>query len=159
MLVKKSTFASDEVVQALAEDPRGGTWREVEDVVAHVGCSKGRCRYLIRYKGFSTAFDEWKKTCDVSEELVRDYEKLLGGACLAGPAGGGSHSTGPGIGSDGRAPIQSCRRSIHAVRFVALRSVGVESGGMLVRTWIGLPDGPIVSIGCVSRVVTYWGNC
>ena len=77
-------FASDEVSQALATDPRGGTWWEVEDVVAHVGY-KGLRRYLVRYKGFSAAFDEWKRTCDVSEELVRDYEELLSRACRTGP--------------------------------------------------------------------------
>ena len=56
--------------------PRGGTWWEVEDVVAHVGTGSRR-RYLVRYKGFSAAFDEWKRTCDVSDVLVRDYEELL----------------------------------------------------------------------------------
>ena len=45
-LVEEPVFASDEVAQALATDPRGGTWWEVEDVVAHVG-SKGRRRYLV----------------------------------------------------------------------------------------------------------------
>lgn len=84
-LVEEPVFASGEVAQALATDPRGGTWWEVEDVVAHVG-SKGRRRYLVRYKGFSATFDEWKRTCDVSEELVQDYEELLRRACPAGPA-------------------------------------------------------------------------
>ena len=84
-LVEEPVFASDEIAQALATDPRGGTWWEVEDVVAHVG-SKGRRRYLVRYKGFSATFDEWKRTCDVSEELVQDYEELLRRACPAGPA-------------------------------------------------------------------------
>ena len=44
--------------------------------MAHVGTGSRR-RYLVRYKGFSAAFDEWKRTCDVSDVLVRDYEELL----------------------------------------------------------------------------------
>ena len=31
-------------------------------------------------------FDEWKRTCDVSEELVRYYEDLLRVTCPAGPS-------------------------------------------------------------------------
>ena len=74
--VADPVLASEDVAQALASDPRGGTWWEVEDVVAHVGTGSRR-RYLVRYKGFSAAFDEWKRTSDVSDVLVRDYEELL----------------------------------------------------------------------------------
>lgn len=74
--VADPVLASEDVAQALASDPRGGTWWEVEDVVAHVGTGSRR-RYLVRYKGFSAAFDEWKRTCNVSDVLVRDYEELL----------------------------------------------------------------------------------
>ena len=44
-------------------DPRGGTWWEVEDVVAsHHG--PGRRMFLVRYKGFGPAYDEWKAERD-----------------------------------------------------------------------------------------------
>ena len=61
--------------EALIVDPRGGTWWEVEDVVAHRWC-KGQRKFLVRYKGFGPSFDEWKQEEDVSEQLVKDYDEL-----------------------------------------------------------------------------------
>lgn len=61
----------------IMDDPRGGSWWEVEDVVAHTGrWRKGR-RYLVRYLGFPASFDEWKAPADVSQALVDSYEELL----------------------------------------------------------------------------------
>ena len=34
-------------------------------------------QYLVRYKGFSEAYDEWKGAKDVSVALVREYLDLL----------------------------------------------------------------------------------
>ena len=42
---------------ALCHDPRGGTWWEVEDVVA-CKVTRKKTQYLVRYKGFSEAYDE-----------------------------------------------------------------------------------------------------
>ena len=68
---------SEEDVQpeALAVDPRGGTWWEVEDVVAHQRRC-GRRRFLVQYKGFSPAYDEWKSEQDVSPQLIEEYDEL-----------------------------------------------------------------------------------
>ncbi|MFN9898395.1 MAG: hypothetical protein ACK55Z_06270, partial [bacterium] len=45
--------------EALVVDPRGGTWWKVEDGVAsHRG--PGRRMFLVRYKCFGPAYDEWK---------------------------------------------------------------------------------------------------
>jgi hypothetical protein len=69
----------DDQPEALVVDPRGGTWWEVEDVVAHrrrKGRGKGRRLFLVRYKGFGPSFDEWKREEDVSERLVREYDEL-----------------------------------------------------------------------------------
>ena len=65
----------DEQPVALIEDPRGGTWWEVEDVVSHLDRKNGR-RFLVRYKGFGPSYDEWKSEKDVSERLVREYDEL-----------------------------------------------------------------------------------
>jgi hypothetical protein len=89
---------SEEVVQALADDPRGGTWWEVEDVVASRVTKAGAVKYLVRYKGFSAAFDEWKGSKDVSEALVKDYQELVARAAKATEP---KHSA-PGDGSSGR---------------------------------------------------------
>ena len=61
----------------IMDDPRGGSWWEVEDVVAHVGRSRKDRRYLVRYLGFPASFDEWKGPSDVSKVLVESYEALL----------------------------------------------------------------------------------
>jgi hypothetical protein len=65
-------------------DPRGGTWWEVEDVVAHRWC-KGQRKFLVRYKGFGPSFDEWKQEEDVSEQLVKDYDELCRLFCAQDP--------------------------------------------------------------------------
>ena len=73
---------------AIMEDPRGGAWWEVEDVVAareHKG--SGRRRFLVRFKGFGPEFDEWKSEADVSEKLVQAYDDLCQRA-RGGDAGG-----------------------------------------------------------------------
>ena len=63
--------------EALVEDPRGGTWWEVEDVVAHRGRrGKPGRRFLVRYKGFGPSYDEWKTEKDVSAKLVEEYDEL-----------------------------------------------------------------------------------
>ena len=78
---------SDPDVAALCQDPRGGTWWEVEDVVATRVTRRGRGRrrtqYLVRYKGFSEAYDEWKDEKDVSTVLVQHYSDLLQQAAAA----------------------------------------------------------------------------
>jgi hypothetical protein len=65
----------DDQPEALVVDPRGGTWWEVEDVMAH---RQGRYQrsFLVRYKGFGPSFDEWKREEDVSEHLIREYDEL-----------------------------------------------------------------------------------
>jgi len=64
-------------------DPRGCTWWEVEDVVAsHRG--PGRRMFLVRYKGFGPAYDEWKAERDVSPQLIKEYDELCR---LAAPGG------------------------------------------------------------------------
>ena len=70
------------MTQPWCHDPRGGTWWEVEDVVA---CKKvkGKTRYLVLYKGFSEAYDEWKAERDVSKVLVQSYRELLERAAAA----------------------------------------------------------------------------
>jgi hypothetical protein len=77
----------DPDVAALCQDPRGGTWWEVEDVVATRVTRRGRGRrrtqYLVRYKGFSEAYDEWKDEKDVSTVLVQHYSDLLQQAAAA----------------------------------------------------------------------------
>ena len=76
----------DPGVAALCQDPRGGTWWEVDDVVATRVNRKGRHRrtqYLVRYKGFSEAYDEWKDERDVSAVLVQQYQDLLREAAAA----------------------------------------------------------------------------
>jgi hypothetical protein len=69
-------------------DPRGGTWWEVEDVMAHRQQRYGRRFFLVRYKGFGPSFDEWKREEDVSEQLIREYDELcrLAGAQEETPA-------------------------------------------------------------------------
>jgi hypothetical protein len=63
--------------EALVEDPRGGTWWEVEDVVAHRGRrGKPGRRFLVRYKGFGPSYDEWKTEKDVSAKLIEEYDEL-----------------------------------------------------------------------------------
>ena len=37
---------------------------------------KGARRFLLRFKGFGPAFDEWKEEADVSEVLVQAYDEL-----------------------------------------------------------------------------------
>ena len=37
---------------------------------------KGARRFLVRFKGFGPAFDEWKEEADVSEVLVQAYDEL-----------------------------------------------------------------------------------
>ena len=71
-----TVLEADPSVAALCEDPRGGSWWEVEDVVASRIVHKKR-QYLVRYKGFSEAYDEWKGAKDVSVALVREYLDLL----------------------------------------------------------------------------------
>ena len=61
---------------AIMEDPRGGSWWEVEDVVATKAARAGRRRFLVRYKGFGPEFDEWKDEADVSVCLVEAYDEL-----------------------------------------------------------------------------------
>ena len=74
------------MVEALAIDPRGGTWWEVEDVVSHQACPRGGRpkKYLVRYKGFDASFDEWKAPRDVSQVLIDGYQELLTQALKAG---------------------------------------------------------------------------
>jgi hypothetical protein len=63
--------------EALVVDPRDGTWWEVEDVVAHQrGQNGNRRRFLVRYKGFGPAFDEWKTERDVSPQPIKEYDEL-----------------------------------------------------------------------------------
>ena len=57
-------------------DPRGGAWWEVEDVVASHRGPKGNRRFLVRYKGFGPAYDEWKAEHDVSPQLIKEYDEL-----------------------------------------------------------------------------------
>ena len=73
-------------IEAVAIDPRGGTWWEVEDVVSHQPCPRGGRpkRYLVRYKGFDSSFDEWKGPRDVSQVLIDEYQELLTRALQAG---------------------------------------------------------------------------
>jgi len=73
-------------IEAVAIDPRGGTWWEVEDVVSHQPCPRGGRpkRYLVRYKGFDSSFDEWKGPRDVSQVLIDEYQGLLTRALQAG---------------------------------------------------------------------------
>ena len=75
-------LAADPATEALCQDPRGGTWWEVEDVVTtrHGGKTKNgkrQLQYLVRYKGFTEAYDEWKAERDVSEALIRGYKALV----------------------------------------------------------------------------------
>ena len=65
----------DDQPEALVVDPRGGTWWEVEDVMAHQQRRNQRV-FLVRYKGFGPSFDEWKREEDVSEQLVKEYDEL-----------------------------------------------------------------------------------
>ncbi len=65
----------DSQPEALIVDPRGGTWWEVDDVVAH-RWRKGQHKFLVRYKGFGPSFDEWKREEDVSEQLIKGYDEL-----------------------------------------------------------------------------------
>ncbi len=65
----------DDRPEALVVDPRGGTWWEVEDVMAHRQRHSRRL-FLVRYKGFGPSFDEWKREEDVSEQLIREYNEL-----------------------------------------------------------------------------------
>ena len=65
-----------ELETALCRDPRRMAWWEIEDVVANKGPGKHR-RYLVRYKGLSAAFDEWRKPEDVPRELIQQYHDLL----------------------------------------------------------------------------------
>jgi hypothetical protein len=51
-----------------------GPW-EVEEVVA-IPCREGRRRFLVRYKGFGPAYDEWKSEQDVSPQLIEEYDEL-----------------------------------------------------------------------------------
>jgi hypothetical protein len=84
----------------IMDDPRGGSWWEVEDVVSHHGRrGKGR-RYLVRYLGFPASFDEWKSTADVSQFLVDAYEELLQAAGTLPGQQGNEES------KQGRAPHQ-----------------------------------------------------
>jgi len=74
--------------EALVVDPRGGTWWEVEDVVASHRGPKNRRRFLVRYKGFGPAYDEWKAERDVSPQLIKEYDELCrlafpGGAAIS----------------------------------------------------------------------------
>lgn len=71
-----SGATQDPSVEALCQDPRGGSWWEVEDVAA-TRVRLGKRWYLVRYKGFSEAFDEWKSEADVSQVLVDSYHELL----------------------------------------------------------------------------------
>ena len=66
----------DDQPEALVIDPRGGTWWEVEDVMAHRLQRQGRRSFLVRYKGFGPSFNEWKREKDVSEHLVKEYNEL-----------------------------------------------------------------------------------
>ena len=66
----------DDQPEVFVLDPRGGTWWEVEDVMAHRQHRRGRRLFLVRYKGFGPSFDEWKREEDVSEQLIREYEEL-----------------------------------------------------------------------------------
>ena len=36
----------------------------------------GRRRFLVQYKGFSPAYDEWKSEQDVSPQLIEEYDEL-----------------------------------------------------------------------------------
>ena len=61
----------------LVVDPRVGTWWEVEDVVAsHRGPGRNRRKFLVRYKAFGPAYDEWKAEHDVSPQLIKEYDEL-----------------------------------------------------------------------------------
>lgn len=46
----------------MADDPRGGTWLEVEDVAASKVTKAGSVKFLVRYRGLLAAFDEWKSS-------------------------------------------------------------------------------------------------
>ena len=78
---------------AILEDPRGGSWWEVEDVVATRPARNGARRFLVRYKGFGPAFDEWKEEADVSEVLVQAYDEL----CRRASGEGGEVAKGAGM--------------------------------------------------------------
>ena len=66
----------DDQPEALVIDPRGDTWWEVEDVMAHQYHRLGRRSFLVRYKGFGPSFNEWKREEDVSEQLRKEYDDL-----------------------------------------------------------------------------------
>jgi hypothetical protein len=69
----------DDQPEALVNDPRDGTWWEVEDVMAHQYQRQGRRSFLVRYKGFCPSFDEWKREEDVSKQLIKEYDELPSG--------------------------------------------------------------------------------
>ena len=81
-------LAADPATEALCQDPRGGTWWEVEDVVAtrngKTRNGRRQLQYLVRYKGFSEAYDEWKAEKDVSQTLIQGYKALVKAAKAAG---------------------------------------------------------------------------
>ena len=51
-------------------------------MVSHRG--PGRRMFLVRYKGFGPAYDEWKTEHDVSPQLIKEYDELCR---LAAPGG------------------------------------------------------------------------
>ncbi len=116
---------------AIMEDPRGGSWWEVEDVVAAKAAARsGRRRFLVRYKGFGPEFDEWKDEADVSVRLVEAYDELCqrtgngnaGGAEMPprrgdrvrATTGAGMPLAGSGGGSTSARPPPAVRRSARA---------------------------------------------
>ena len=44
-------------------------------MASHRGPKKNR-RFLVRYKGFGPAYDEWKAEHDVSPQLIKEYDEL-----------------------------------------------------------------------------------
>ena len=54
---------------------------------------KGARRFLVRFKGFGPAFDEWKEEADVSEVLVQAYDEL----CRRAGGEGGEVAKGAGM--------------------------------------------------------------
>jgi hypothetical protein len=45
-------------------------------VASHRGPGRNRRQFLVRYKGFGPAYDEWKAEHDVSPQLIKEYDEL-----------------------------------------------------------------------------------
>ena len=57
-------------------------------MASHRGPGRNRRQFLVRYKGFGPAYDEWKAEHDVSPQLIKEYDELCrlafpGGAAIS----------------------------------------------------------------------------